>query len=308
MESIKSAMEQFMKNRDFMQQYDTLKEQLYEDRRIQAFLKEHPTVTTEVIERSLTKLFEFKGERTNCDACPGLDACKNMIQGYQPELIEGRGRIELQYNPCELKRKYDERKQQQELIKSLHVPKEILQASFDQLDQDNERMTASAAALEFAINAQPGEDGRGLYFYGQFGVGKTYIMGAIAQELADRNIETLLVYTPDFFREIKNSLGDGTFNEKIEKVKRAQVLILDDIGAENMSSWIRDEVLGVILQYRMMEKLPTLYTSNYDLDELEEHLSYSEKGGIEQLKAKRIMERIRHYTKPIFIKGRNRRS
>ncbi len=36
-------------------------------------------------------------------------------------------------------------------------------------------------------------------------------------------------------------------------------------------------------------------TSNLDLDELEDHLAHSDKGGIERLKAKRIMERIRHY-------------
>lgn len=74
-----------------------------------------------------------------------------------------------------------------------------------------------------------------------------------------------------------------------------------------MSSWVRDDILGVILQHRMLEKLPTLYTSNYDFDELEEHLAYSQKGGIEQLKSKRIMERIRHFAEPVFIEGENRR-
>src|SRR5690606_7794142 len=130
---------------------------------------------------------------------------------------------------------------------------------------------------------------KGLYLYGKFGVGKTFIMGAIANELADRQIETMLVYTPDFFREMKQSIGDGTITEKLDRVKNAQVLILDDIGAEGISSWIRDDVLGVILQYRMMENLPTLFTSNYDFDELEEHLAYSERSGYERLKAMRIM-------------------
>lgn len=85
-------------------------------------------------------------------------------------------------------------------------------------------------------------------------------------------------------------------------------MILDDIGSETISSWIRDDVLGAILQYRMMEGLPTLYTSNLDYDELEEHLAYSQKSGAEQLKAKRIMERIRHYTIPQYIGGANRRT
>ena len=57
----------------------------------------------------------------------------------------------------------------------------------------------------------------------------------------------------------------------------------------------------------MAEKLPTLFTSNYDYDELEEQLAYSEKGGIERLKAKRIMERIKHFTTFVEVGGQNRR-
>lgn len=202
----------------------------------------------------------------------------------------------------------DERKRLQKLIKSLYVPRDILDATFEQVEQDHDtRLTASNAALAFALNAQPGENGRGLYLYGKFGVGKTYLMGAVMNELAQRHIASMIVYVPDFFREMKQSVSDGTVQEKLDEVKRAPVLILDDIGAETMSGWVRDDILGVILHYRMMEKLPTLFTSNYDYEELEEHLAYSQKGGIEQLKAKRIMERIKPLTTPVFIEGKNRR-
>ena len=198
-------------------------------------------------------------------------------------------------------------KQEQKLIQSLYIPKDVLTASFNQLEADSSRMEASKAALQFAMNANPGEDGMGLFLYGKFGVGKTYLMGAVANELKERGIETFIIYTPDFFREMRASIGDGSFQEKIEAVKKAQVLILDDIGAETTSSWTRDDVLGTILQHRMLEKLPTLFTSNYDYDELERHLSYSDKGGTEELKAMRIMERIRHQTKSVLVKGENRR-
>ncbi|MCD8501099.1 MAG: primosomal protein DnaI [Bacillaceae bacterium] len=183
-----------------------------------------------------------------------------------------------------------------------------MHATFDRIEQDPKRLQAIIKAMEFVTRTKPGVDGKGLYFYGKFGVGKTYLMGAIANELAERNISSMLVYTPDFFRELKSGIHDGSYNEKIEVVKNAQVLILDDIGAETMSTWVRDDVLGVILQYRMLEKLPTLYTSNYDFKGLEEHLSYSQKGGIEQLKSKRIMERICHFAEPVFIEGKNRRN
>src|SRR5699024_10264885 len=116
-------------------------------------------------------------------------------------------------------------------------------------------------------NTNPGEDGEGLYLYGKFGVGKTYLMGAVMNALKSRDIDSFIVYTPDFFREMRQAIGDGTFQEKLDTVKQARVLILDDIGAETISGWIRDDVLGAILQHRMLEKLPTLFTSNYDYDE-----------------------------------------
>src|SRR5699024_12021798 len=73
----------------------------------------------------------------------------------------------------------------------------------------------------------------------------------------------------------------------------ADVLMLDDIGAETQSAWFRDDILGSILQYRMMEQLPVFFTSNYTMDQLETILSTTSKGGIEEVKAGRIMERIK---------------
>lgn len=83
---------------------------------------------------------------------------------------------------------------------------------------------------------------------------------------------------------MKNAIGDHTVNDKLEAIKKANVLMLDDIGAETMSSWARDEILGTILQFRMLENLPTFFTSNFDLKGLEHHLTHSQRGEEEQLK------------------------
>ena len=106
---------------------------------------------------------------------------------------------------------------------------------------------------------------------------------------------------------MRSSIGTGAIQQKIDAVKKTTLLILDDIGAEYNTPWTRDEVLGSILQYRVSEHLPVIYTSNLNLDELEEHLAYTDKGGYEPMKAQRIMERIRHYVTPIYVKGMNRR-
>ncbi|WP_209122059.1 primosomal protein DnaI [Alkalihalobacillus sp. BA299] len=308
MESIQASLQSMMSGEKFVRQYEKLKREILTDPLIGEFLQSKPHVSLDMLERSLPKLDQYRKELSTCHNCPGLEKCTNLMQGYRPNLVVEKKFVDIQFEVCEVKQKTDRQKKQQSLIKSLYIPKDILEARFENFDKSEEsRWPASAAALEFAMQADPGNRSMGLYLYGMFGVGKTYIMGAVANALADRDIETMLVYTPDFFREMKQSIGDGTVNEKLDRVKNAEVLILDDIGAESLSSWIRDDVLGVILQYRMLEKLPTLFTSNYSYEELEAHLSYSERGGFEQLKAKRIMERIRHFTTPIFVEGSNRR-
>ena len=98
----------------------------------------------------------------------------------------------------------------------------------------------------------------------------------------------------------------GLVKEKIDQVKTAQVLILDDIGAEQSSPWMRDEILQVILQHRMQENLPTFFTSNFSFADLERHFA-SSKNGDETWQAKRVMERIKFLAQEVRLEGENRR-
>ncbi|ADU31447.1 primosomal protein DnaI [Evansella cellulosilytica] len=311
MDSIRDSLQHFSDGK-FEKRFQKMKVETLSSERVQNFLSENPHVTNEQLDRAINELYQYKTQWDNCDNCPGVEACLNIMKGYQPKLSTYRDDLQLEYQVCSVKKTADERKRQSSLIKSLYVPKEMTQATFDDIHEDHSsRMMAVANALEFIVNVKPGENGRGLYVYGPFGVGKTFLMGAIANELADREVSTLIVYAPDFFRELKNGISDGSYQSKLDEVKQAPVLILDDIGAETMSNWVRDDILGALLQYRMMEKLPTLFTSNFDLDELEHHLSYTQRGGVEkmdELKAKRIMERIRYLNDVIVMNGENKRA
>ncbi|MDM5200037.1 primosomal protein DnaI [Fictibacillus enclensis] len=304
MESITDAVKKMEGYDQLRRQLDRIKQQVLQDPYVASFMEANPRINEVNLEKGLTKLYEYSKERHQCANCPGLERCPNLMQGYQPVLTAEKNQIDIFYEKCFLKKQDEKQKSMTALIKSYFIPKDILKASFDRLHSiDQDRKEAIGAAAEFVKKVAAGEECKGIYFYGKFGVGKTYLLGAIANRLAERQIPSLLVHTPEFLREMKNSLSDGSFNEKMELLKTVPVLMLDDIGAENMTNWVRDEIIGVILQYRMMERLPTLYSSNYDFSMLEEHFSYSQKGGLEEAKGKRIMERIRHLTVPIFIGG-----
>lgn len=192
-------------------------------------------------------------------------------------------------------------------MRSYYISEETMQASFEKLELDAENRAAVAAGILFSERAGTGEKLKGLYLHGPFGVGKSYLMGAIARELSERNVPSLMVYVPDFIREMKDSLADHSHSAKLEVLKEVPVLILDDIGAENLTPWVRDEIIGVILNHRVNNHLPTLFTSNYSLEELEEHMSISNGNRIERTKAARVMERIRHYVDVYPIMRKNQR-
>ena len=220
------------------------------------------------------------------------------MKGFEPKLILSQGFIDIDYIKCPQKLIEDERRNVTNMIDSMHMPKDVMEARLHDVDleHDNSRIIVVEAAAQFLSEvSETGElPERGLYIYGPFGTGKSYILGAVANELANLRIRTVVVYLPEFLREMKQSIKDQTLNEKIDFVKKAQVLMLDDFGAESMSAWARDEVIGTILQYRMSEKLPTFITSNFNFDELQHHLTYTQRGEKEEVKAARLMERIQN--------------
>ena len=124
-------------------------------------------------------------------------------------------------------------------------------------------------------------------------------------ELVKDGFTAALVYYPEFLRILKSSFKTD-FDEQFDYARKVDLLLLDDIGAENLTSWSRDEILGPILQYRMDNKLATFFTSNLSIEELEVHLSEG-KESIDKLKAKRIIERIRFLTEDLKLISKNQR-
>ncbi|MFS0574890.1 primosomal protein DnaI [Sporosarcina sp. 179-K 3D1 HS] len=312
MESIGNTLKRVINPSNLAERYDQVRNEVLESPGVQRFIEEHSDqIDRSVIERSLGKLFEYVSASHKCDKCPNTEGCINVMKGFEPKLVLARGFIDLDYMKCPNKLIDDERRNISNMIDSMYMPKDVMKARLPDIDLDHHtsRVTVVEEAWKFLneLSSEGNLPERGLYIYGPFGTGKSYVLGALANELANRQIRTVVVYLPEFLREIKQSIQDQTLNEKIDFVKKAKVLMLDDFGAESMSAWARDEVLGTILQYRMAEKLPTFFTSNLNYDELEHHLTYTQRGEKEAVKAARLMERIRMISKPVKLDGKNRR-
>ncbi len=308
MKNIKEIMQNSARMKEVNKELKQFRKQILSNERVRYFLNQHSDeVNDEMIDRGLADLNEFVEQSHSCDNCGTIDGCPNLVKGYQPHLALSAGTIRVRYLLCEKGIVAEKQRKIREQIHTIHIPAQIKRAQFSDVDVTSKgKLSAAKKALEFASCFPTEKANKGLYLHGGYGVGKTYLLGAIANQLAEIGVSSYIVYWPDFLREIKGSFEDHSYNKKIDSIREVPVLMIDDIGAESLTAWSRDEVLGTILQHRMQEQLPTCFTSNFNFTELEEHLSFSSSGQ-ETAKAKRIMERIRFLADPVEVGGPNRR-
>lgn len=289
-----------------MPNMQNIEKEIFEDEDVKAFLEQHKEeLTPEAIRKGMSALLEFRMERdarkNNKEVkAPGLEPCLEVHNGF----------ILVNYKRTEEAIREERERKRKRLIHSINMPKNIAEARFSDTALTPERQDVIGELLKFINSYNPNstEYQKGLYLAGPFGVGKTYMMGALANELSENGVETTLVNVPTYSAEIKQAIATNTVEAKLVSIKNTPILVLDDIGAEMNSAWFRDEVLMVILQHRMLQELPTFFTSNFTIDQLEAHFSHSNKGDQELLKAKRLIERIRFLAKEYFVDGQNHRN
>lgn len=237
-------------------------------------------------------------EYNNCKGCKNILSCKNNMTGYCYLPVLSDGKLNFSYVACKYKNKIIEDNKYQKNVTSFDVPKEIKEAKIKDIYTDDDNRKHVIAWIATYIKECKKENyGKGLFLHGNFGCGKTYLISALFNELAKLNLKSVIVYWPEYLRSLKASYSSSSndeFKNKYNEVKYAKFLLIDDLGAEGVTSWSRDEILGTILQYRMQANLPTFITSNLDINELEEHLSNGSKS--EKVKSRRILERINQLT------------
>lgn len=257
----------------------------------------------ELVKRTTT-LEECVKEYKNCKTCPNIFECKNKIEGYcySPMIVDGM--LEFNYVICKYKKEIDEANKYMENIYTYNMPKDIKNAKMSDIyTQSKSRHETIKWIFDFVKNYK--KEAKGLYLNGNFGCGKTYLISAAFNELAKKDIKSAIIYWPEFLRDLKSSFDSG-YNEKYEYIKNVELLLIDDIGAEEVTGWSRDEILGTILQYRMQEHKTTFFTSNLTIEELENHFSNS-KNGSDIVKARRIIERVKQLTVNLTMIGENLR-
>ena len=243
-------------------------------------------------------------ELVNCKNCKGLSYCKNKIYGQVFFPKKYKDIIEFEYIPC----KYYKKNNKKNKTQFFETPKLLRNASLSEIWSEKERSNILKYIKEFLKKKINNDKVKGLYLTGSFGSGKSYILSALLNELSLKGYSTVNVYYPTLLQRVKRSIDDGSYQDILDEICMCDILLLDDIGAENNTAWARDEILGTIVQYRMDNDLTTFFTSNYNLQELENHLNNTSKSDSDPIKARRIIERIKYLTVEETLISENKRN
>lgn len=110
-----------------------------------------------------------------------------------------------------------------------------------------------------------------LLLKGGFGSGKTHLAAAIANDRLSRGLPGLFIVVPDlldYLRSTYSPSSDVTYDERFESTRSSPLLILDDLGSQSATPWAQEKLFQ-LLNYRYNAQLPTVITTNRELEEID---------------------------------------
>lgn len=291
-------------------------QQLKEKQELAAKLKQHPLVQkflqqnqldSSWVDRYPYRFHQWIEQLSLCQNCTGLTQCRQKQTGQVLDLTYS-GFLTLQVRPCRYAKERQQAEKHVQAYRINDLPQRLWSVSITDINIDQEE-PAYALAVAKISQALPAPQEKGFYLFGAPGVGKTYLAACACNSFARQGKRVVFVHVPTMASRIKGLLDDrDSFEDELYEMKRADFAVFDDIGAESVTSWLRDEVLLPIFNERMDAQKLTWFTSNENFDSLENHYMYNQKSEKEELKAVRIMERIKALSKEMKITGKNRRN
>ena len=194
----------------------------------------------------------------NCQLCGGA--------GYYKESVPyGHPRFGVLI-PCRWKLVEREHRKAHELLEMSNLSA-FQDKTFETFDPEVRGvMRAYRRAMEFARRPEGW-----LVLFGNYGVGKTHLASAIANELLKQNYRVLFAVVPDLLDHLRATFGPHSeieYDQRFEMIRDAAVLILDDLGTENTTQWAREKLFQIV-NHRYNGRLPTVFTSNRRPEEIE---------------------------------------
>ena len=202
----------------------------------------------------------------NCPHCGGAGYLRSDVPVGHPNF----GRLEV----C-VCRQRDVSQQVRERLYSLSRLDELKELTFDTFQPRGQKGLGEkqASSLEMAFNQAQhyAKSLNGwLLLQGGYGCGKTHLAASIANYAVGMGVPTLFLTVPDLLDMLRFSYDseDTTFEQRFNEIRNASLLVLDDFGTQNATAWAQEKLFQII-NYRYINKLPLVITTNLGLDEID---------------------------------------
>jgi len=185
-----------------------------------------------------------------CSDCLSKIKRKEEEHARRAQIRSKQARIEEQFEQSRLGKRFRER-------------------TFENFKVNDSNRSAYRKSRAFSLHFEDKlNSGKGIIFIGNFGTGKTHLAASILQEVIKKEHTGIFVSIPDLIAKIRKSWdGDGNESDLIDALVEADLVVMDDLGAENTKDWVRER-LFVIINSRYERMLPTIFTTNCSFAEL----------------------------------------
>ena len=133
------------------------------------------------------------------------------------------------------------------------------------------------------------KENQGLILYGSVGTGKSYAAAVIANELLEKKVPVVMTS----FIKILKDVGTFDDNERLDLIKNAKLLIIDDLGAERGTDYAIEKVYDII-DSRYRSNKPVILTTNLSIEQMK---------SCDDIRYTRIYDRIFEMCYPVKVTG-----
>jgi len=225
-----------------------------------------------------------------CKTCENIEKCPKEIAGMVLRLVRKEDNtIEREYTLCP-KREEQRKMLTNYLLRDFND--ELLKIDLDSMERKVERKTYEKKIMQLYLGSLK----EGIYVHGGSGSGKSFPLIALCNEFVKNDKKCAFVDVKNFIDSLKSTFNFNkeNYNKLMDTVKMADVLVLDNLGEEKQSEWVRDDVISTIIDYRSKNNLLTCITSSYSLEEIEKMYNVSKTNSeVGKMKASKFVDKIK---------------
>ena len=194
-----------------------------------------------------------------------------MRDVYKRQELRYDGILQNVLVPCHYQIEQQKLYAHEKQYRQCDMPQSYLCVDLAKLDLKEESGEYKGVVMQVLQTIMDEDSSKGLYLWGKPGAGKSYLAAGMCNYFAKKKRSVSFVNVPKLISDLKMMFQEPLAMEaKLASIRHVDVLVLDDIGGESVTSWSRDDILLPILDGRMEGKKLTIFTSNYRMQELKE--------------------------------------